>query len=62
MVFVSLSPGIKSNAGEIREALKAHGVLVGASTERRFRLVTHYWIDDSAVNQTIQAFGAVFSP
>ena len=62
MVFVSLSPGIKSNAGEIREALKAHGVLVGVSTERKFRLVTHYWIDDSALNHTIRAFGAVLSP
>jgi threonine aldolase len=62
MVFVSLLPGTKSHAGEIREALKARGVLVGVSSERRFRLVMHYWIDDSAVNQTIQAFGAVLSP
>ena len=61
MVFVSLLPGIKSNAWEIREALKAHGVLVGATSERQLRLVTHYWIDDSAVNQTIRAFGAVLS-
>ncbi len=61
MVFVSLLPEIKSDTGEIREALKAHGVLVGASSERRFRLVTHYWIDDSAANQTIQAFGAVLA-
>jgi len=61
MVFVSLSAGIKSNTGEIREALKVHGVLVGVSAERRFRLVTHYWIDDSAVNQTVRAFGAVLS-
>jgi len=62
MVFVSLLPEMKSDTGAIREALKAHGVLVGASSERRFRLVTHYWIDDSAVNQTIQAFGTVLSP
>ena len=62
MVFVSLLPEMKSGAGEIREALKAHGVLVGVSNERRFRLVTHYWIDDSAVNQTVRAFGAVLSP
>jgi len=61
MVFVSLLPGIKCNAAEIREALKTHGVLVGVSSERRFRLVTHYWINDSAVNQTVQAFSAVLS-
>ena len=61
MVFVSLLPGIKSNVGEIREALKAQGVLVGVSSESRFRLVTHYWIDDSAVNQTVRAFGAVLA-
>jgi len=61
MVFVSVLPGAKSDAGEIRDALKTRGVLVGVSSERRFRLVTHYWIDDSAVNQTIQAFNAVLS-
>jgi hypothetical protein len=27
--------------------------------ERRFRLVTHYWIDDAAVEKALQAFQEV---
>jgi hypothetical protein len=32
------------------------GVLVDAENARRFRLVTHYWIDDVAVERTVSAF------
>jgi hypothetical protein len=38
--------------------MKELGVLVDAENSRRFRLVTHYWIDDHAVEQTISAFAA----
>jgi hypothetical protein len=29
---------------------------VGVVGERHFRLVTHYWIDDTAVEGALQAF------
>jgi hypothetical protein len=28
---------------------------------RRFRLVTHYWIDDDAVEKAVYAFGQVLN-
>jgi hypothetical protein len=32
------------------------GVKIGVVGKRRFRLVTHYWIDDPAVEKAIIAF------
>jgi hypothetical protein len=37
------------------------GVLLDPDGSRRFRLVTHYWIDDQAVEKTIQAFEKVLN-
>jgi hypothetical protein len=34
-------------------------VRVSAVAERRFRLVTHYWISDSDVDTVVQAFASV---
>jgi threonine aldolase len=59
MVFVSLAPGLKSTAEKLAGELEARGVLVGATAERQFRLVVHYWIDDQAVQQAVSAFAAV---
>ena len=61
MVFLSLSAEVPLNAKETAAALEKFGVLVGATGSRRFRLVTHYWIDDSGVEQAVQAFSQVLS-
>jgi hypothetical protein len=39
--------------------MKNLGVLVDPENARRFRLVTHYWIDDNAVEKTVAAFQKV---
>jgi hypothetical protein len=44
------------------EQLELRGVRVGIAGSNRFRLVTHYWIDDQAVEQAIQAFAEVLQP
>jgi threonine aldolase len=59
MVFFKLAPAVKLSADEVEEGLKARGVLARASDGRRFRLVTHYWIDDAAIDRTISAFADV---
>jgi len=59
MVFLNLEPETAPLSAEtLAERLAAQGVLVGAAGERRFRLVTHYWIDDSDIHQAISAFSA----
>ena len=59
MVYLGLSDTIAVGAAEIVAQLKEHQVLVGATGKRRFRLVTHYWIDDPAVETTVAAFAEV---
>jgi threonine aldolase len=59
MVFLSLKAEVKSTTREFMDRLKAHGVLIGDTGERSYRLVTHYWIDDSGVEKAIEAFREV---
>ena len=61
MVYLNLSDDVQSNAQHITQKMKDHGVLVDAENSRRFRLVTHYWIDDQAVDKTISAFQRVLN-
>lgn len=56
MVYLNLSQDVPSNAQQVTERMKELGVLVDPENARRFRLVTHYWIDDGAVDQAVTAF------
>lgn len=56
MVYLNLADDVPINAQQITKKMKDFGVLVDSEHTRRFRLVTHYLIDDSAVEQTISAF------
>jgi threonine aldolase len=59
MVFIELAESVSLGTREVTERLAQHGVRVGAVGSRRFRLVTHYWIDDAAVERTVQVFSEV---
>lgn len=60
MVFLSLADDTQiGTASQVAQRLADHGVKVGVVGARRFRLVTHYWIDDDAVAQAISAFRSV---
>ena len=56
MIFLELTPETGLTASQAAERLRDQGVLVGAVGLRRFRLVTHYWIDDQAVDHAVSAF------
>lgn len=56
MVYFDLAPAVRESAGEIQRILEARGILVSPSGARRFRLVTHFWIDDAAVERTVTAW------
>lgn len=59
MIFMSLAGSVSVNARRVAEELSQSGVRVGVVGERRFRLVTHYWIDDKAVEKALLAFQEV---
>jgi len=59
MVFCALGDVVPWNASQVVAALARQEVRVGAVAERRFRLVTHYWITDVDVDRAVQAFASV---
>jgi threonine aldolase len=59
MVFLTIMDKIPLSAGEAAQGLKQRGVRVGVVSGRRFRLVTHYWIDDAGVDHAIEAYREV---
>lgn len=61
MIFFDIHPNIKLTDNQIVEEVKKYGVLVDWASSRRFRLVTHYWVDDVGVERTIEAFKKVLN-
>ena len=59
MVYCNLAEDVPLDAEQAAAALKARGVLVGVTGERRFRLVLHYWIEDRNLRKVAEAFGEV---
>ena len=59
MVFLTLDDQLTLSASDAAGRLKDRGVLVGVTAKRRFRLVTHYMIDDAGVDQAIATFDEV---
>lgn len=59
MVFLSLDDEVALSGEEVATRLKSKGILVGVTAERRFRLVTHFWIDDMSVQQAVSRFKEV---
>lgn len=59
MVFVNLDEGVEFSAAQVAQRLLEYRVKVGAVGKRRFRLVTHYWIDDEGVDRALDAFRRV---
>jgi threonine aldolase len=62
MLFLSISPEIPLGTKQVADLLAERGVLVGAVGQRRFRLVTHYWIEDRDVEQAVEAFAQTLQP
>lgn len=61
MIYFNLAESVPLNAPQVAERMKAHGVLVDPDNWRRFRLVTHYWVDDAAVEKAVSAFKKVLN-
>lgn len=61
MVYLNLADDVPITMRQIAERMRMEGVLVDADHPRRLRLVTHYWIDDEAVEKSVSAFGKALS-
>jgi threonine aldolase len=61
MVFPGFNEDVKANAAQVVAALEIEGIKISAVGAHRFRLVTHYWIDDDAVERVVTAFRSVMS-
>lgn len=59
MVYLSLGENVKLDAAEITRRMCALGILLDPDGPRRFRLVTHCWIDDAGVDRAVEAFQTV---
>lgn len=60
MVYFNLDrEAIQFDAAQLATRLDQYGVKIGVVDTNRIRLVTHYWIDDGAVDYTIEAFKQV---
>jgi len=61
MVFFNLADSVPLTVEQIEAQMQERGILVHATGKRRFRLVTHYWVDDAAVEKTVDAFKALLA-
>lgn len=59
MVYLTLGEDITQNTAEVAEQLSKNAVKVGIVSPRRFRLVTHHWLDDQAVENVVETFKKV---
>ncbi len=53
MVFFELAEGMAIDVGDFLAGLRKQNLLVGRAGGKRIRMVTHYWIEDSAIDQAI---------
>ncbi|HRN51451.1 MAG TPA: low-specificity L-threonine aldolase [Anaerolineales bacterium] len=61
IVRFALAPGASTQAEALQETLSGEGILLDYGRYESFRIVTHYWIDDAAVEKTLAAFKRAMS-
>lgn len=61
MVYLTFEPAAGHSAAHVVEGLSKRGIRTMTRGPYGMRLVTHYWIDDTAIDQTIGAFRGVFA-
>ncbi|MBI5823432.1 MAG: low-specificity L-threonine aldolase [Chloroflexi bacterium] len=59
MVYFDLADHVTLTENQIIEEMRKRGVLVDWAGVRRFRLVTHFWVDDAGVEKAIEGFAEV---
>jgi threonine aldolase len=60
IIRFQLTDSSRVKPDQLLEALKNDGILVGRGGPWGFRAVTHYWINDAAIEKTLKSFNKVF--
>jgi len=60
IVRFQLADGVKMKPEEVVAKLAEQDIRIGHGGPWGFRAVTHYWIDDAAIEQTLDAFRKLF--
>ena len=61
IVRFQLSKDAKIKPDDLLAKLNAQGIRIGRGGPWGFRAVTHYWIDDQALEKTLRAFHKIFT-
>jgi len=61
IVRFQLSGSAKINPNDLLEKLNAQDIRIDHGDPLRLRAVTHYWIDDQALEKTLRAFHKIFT-
>jgi threonine aldolase len=56
LLYFDLAEDVSMTPEELVAGLQDRGVLLLARVGRSFRAVTHYWVDDAGIDQTLAAF------
>lgn len=56
IVRFALAPGASTQPEALKETLTREGIFLDYGRYESFRIVTHYWIDDAAIEKTLAAF------
>jgi threonine aldolase len=56
MVYFNLVDHPRLNALDLEHTLRDRGLLIHSVDSSRIRLVTHYWIDDAAIDRAVEEF------
>ncbi len=56
MVYLRFLPEARMNAPQLAEAMLEEGIKLSPRDDSHLRLVTHFWIDDAALDRALDAF------
>ncbi len=61
MVFARMDEHHPLNTRQVADGLNQYGIKVMPVGSRRFRMVLHYWVDDTGVERAVEAFQRVMT-
>lgn len=61
IIFFQLTPELSLTAPEVAERLRQENIWIGAEDNRAFRVVTHYWVGKTEIDQLLSGLSQILS-